>query len=232
MNKSRRMVSLAARALAERGCEVLLVDLQGCGDSSGDFVDASWSGWQSDLRHAARWLRQSSPGPLVLWGHRCGCLLAGQVGPGLGVDVGYLFWQPVTAGRQQLQQFLRLRLAAELGTGAKVSVDELRQQLAADGQVFVAGYDLGASLARGLEAATLTPPGAPTRLAWLEVSSREDPALLPNSQAALAQWQAAGHRVHSRVVRGTAFWQTQEIEDAPELVGATVQAMDGLLAGA
>ena len=36
------------------------------------------------------------------------------------------------------------------------------------------------------------------------------------------------HRVSLRAVNGPAFWQTQEIELAPELVQATV---DALLAG-
>ena len=42
MNKSRRMVALQARALAEDGLAVLLVDPLGCGDSPGDFGDATW----------------------------------------------------------------------------------------------------------------------------------------------------------------------------------------------
>ena len=40
MNKSRRMATLQARALAQAGFSVLQVDLLGCGDSSGDFGDA------------------------------------------------------------------------------------------------------------------------------------------------------------------------------------------------
>src|SRR5687768_8838655 len=42
MNKSRRMAALQARALAASGHAVLQIDLLGCGDSSGDFGDASW----------------------------------------------------------------------------------------------------------------------------------------------------------------------------------------------
>ena len=43
MNKSRRMVALQARALAEAGFAVLQIDLHGCGDSGGDFEVLSGS---------------------------------------------------------------------------------------------------------------------------------------------------------------------------------------------
>jgi len=43
MNKSRRMAALQSRMLAARGIAVLQIDLFGCGDSSGDFGDASWA---------------------------------------------------------------------------------------------------------------------------------------------------------------------------------------------
>ncbi|WP_229425321.1 hypothetical protein [Massilia sp. Se16.2.3] len=41
MNRSRRMAALQARALAARGIGVLQLDLHGCGDSVGDFGDAT-----------------------------------------------------------------------------------------------------------------------------------------------------------------------------------------------
>ena len=49
MNKSRRMAALQARALAKAGYAVLQIDLFGCGDSSGDFGDASWQDWVGDV---------------------------------------------------------------------------------------------------------------------------------------------------------------------------------------
>jgi alpha/beta superfamily hydrolase len=53
LNKTRRMLSLAARALQNAGHEVLLVDLYGTGDSAGDFADASFRGWSADLQAAS-----------------------------------------------------------------------------------------------------------------------------------------------------------------------------------
>ena len=126
-----------------------------------------------------------------------------------------------------LQQFLRLRLAAEMqGGAAKGLMEALRAQLAAGQAVEVAGYRLAPALAAGLEAATLAPPATHrAHAAWLEVSTREDTTLLPASAAAVARWQQAGQRLTANVVQGPAFWQAAEIEEAPALIGATVAAL-------
>ena len=57
MNKSRRMAALQSRALARAGYDVLQIDLLGCGDSSGDFGDATWQEWVSDVLRGCDWLR-------------------------------------------------------------------------------------------------------------------------------------------------------------------------------
>src|SRR5438046_9873063 len=75
MNKSRRVAALQSRAFAQAGFEVLQVDLLGCGDSSGDFGDATWNDWVRDVIEASRWMRQRAH-PLWFWGLRAGCLLA------------------------------------------------------------------------------------------------------------------------------------------------------------
>ena len=72
---------MQARALAASGCEVLQIDLCGCGDSSGDFGDASWQDWLDDVVAAHAWLRAHSDAPLTLWGLRAGCLLAADAAP-------------------------------------------------------------------------------------------------------------------------------------------------------
>ena len=227
MNKSRRMVAEAARLLAEDGVAVLQIDLLGCGDSSGDLADASWDEWIADVRQAARWLDAEFDAPLWFWGLRAGSLLASAASvahPG----AGHLFWQPAIAGKPLLQQFLRLKAASEMqGGGAKGVTDGLRQELAAGRPVEVAGYALPAAVAMGMESALLSPPeNSPgARMVWLEVSSRQPPEMLPTSAGAISRWQAAGHVTQSEVVAGPAFWQTTEIETAPELLQATRRAL-------
>jgi len=228
MNKSRRMAALQARALAQAGFDVLQLDLLGCGDSSGDFGDASWTAWVQDVLLGVQWLRQQTSAPLWLWGLRAGCLLAVDAARQLAEPVHFLFWQPSTNGKLVLQQFLRLKAASELlGGQAKGVVQALRDQLAQGESVEVAGYRLAAGLAHGLEQATLTPiaPAAGAQLVWLEVSTRADVAFSPVSLQSQAAWQQSGYALHSQIVTGPAFWQTTEIEEAPALLEATTVAM-------
>lgn len=222
MNKSRRMAALQSRALAAAGCEVLQVDLFGCGDSSGDFGDASWDAWLEDVTTALAALRARTRAPVWLWGLRTGALVASAVAahtPGLA---GLLLWQPVVSGQLALQQLLRLRSAGEaLGNGSKGVVAGLRAELAAGRPVEVAGYMLSPALALGLEQASLHAPPPVPRVVWLEVAARADAKLRPSSAAVGDLWRAAGIVVCSEVVHGPAFWHTTEIEDAPALVNAT-----------
>ncbi|HEX2013261.1 MAG TPA: hydrolase 2, exosortase A system-associated [Roseateles sp.] len=227
MNKARRMAALQACALADAGYAVLQIDLRGCGDSSDDFGDAGWSDWLANVELGLDWLAGQNPGrPLWLWGLRAGCLLAGAVAERRADAVaGLIYWQPMLSGKLQLQQFLRLRLAADLagGHGQAVMAD-LRAELRAGRSVEIAGYVLAAALAEGLEAAVLCAPAPQQTLLWLELSARQE--LLPASQAWLER-HAGMSRVAAHAPAGPAFWSTTEIEDAPDLIAATLA---GLLA--
>ena len=162
----------------------------------------------------------------LLWGLRAGCLLACAAAERLAEPPRLLFWQPPASGKPLLQQFLRLRMASELKDGRSSGVTErLRGELVAGSTVEVAGYRLGPGVALGLDQAQLRPPSTPGVAIFIETSPREDARLLPATQSALQAWQAAGHAVSSRVVQGPAFWQTQEIEDAPSLIEATLAAV-------
>ena len=112
LNKSRRMLSLAARALQSAGIEVLLIDLFGTGDSGGDFGDATLAIWRDDLRRGAAWLAERGVARLDVLAVRGGALLLEDLAPPPGVDHGrVVLWQPVTSGRLLIAQFLRLRVA-------------------------------------------------------------------------------------------------------------------------
>jgi exosortase A-associated hydrolase 2 len=227
MNKSRRMAALQSRALAAAGYAVLQIDLTGCGDSSGDFGDATWDVWLDDIVAAGTWLAQRTDAPLWLWGLRAGCLLAAEAGPRLAQPCGHLHWQPAGAGKLLLQQFLRLKVAgALLDGGGKGVLDELRARLAGGEPVEIAGYRLSAVLAASLEAATLSPRGEPGRLEWIEVSSRVDASLSPASDKVVQAWRTAGWQTRTHRVTGPQFWQTTEIEVAPDLIQATIAALE------
>lgn len=231
MNKSRRMAALQSRAFAKAGFAVLQIDLMGCGDSSGDFGDATWDDWVADVKRGAGWLAERTSAPLWLWGLRSGCLLAVEAARSLPAMPHFLFWSPTVSGKQVLQQFLRLKAAAELAGGnAKGILDALRADLAQGRPVEIAGYSVSARLAAGLEQASLaaiaTEPDDRRRLEWLELSTRDDAELSPVAQKALSTWTQSGwSAARGQVVPGPAFWQTTEIEDAPALLDATMASM-------
>lgn len=228
MNKSRRMAAQQARAMAEAGFAVLQIDLLGCGDSSGDFGDASWQAWQEDVLLAHDWLRGQSPSPLTVWGLRSGCLLAASVADKLPEETDFIFWQPVVSGKQHWQQFMRLKIAGELASGHGKEITELlKQQLAAGQTVEIAGYCVSPELVNGLCTTELHPPaGRMGKVSWFELSKRDNATLAPVSSKYIEQWRAAGFKVEANAVHGPAFWQTTEIEDAPELISATLAAME------
>lgn len=234
MNKSRRMAALQGRALAQAGYAVLQLDMLGCGDSSGDFGDATWQAWVDDVIHGCRWLGERNSAPLWLWGLRAGCLLATEAARQITTPSNFIFWAPTTSGKTQWQQFMRLKSAGDmLAGGAKGVTEGLRQQLAAGASVEIAGYAVAPGLAKGMEQALLTPPQQPRqhptqaqpRMEWLEMSTREDAALSPVAQKTLESWEQSGYAVRNHIVQGPSFWQTTEIEDAPALLGATVAAI-------
>lgn len=237
INRSRRMAALQARALAQAGFSVLQIDLKGCGDSAGDFGDASWQDWVQDVITGYQWLQnqanldrtKTQALPLWLWGLRAGCLLAVEAARQLELSCNFLFWQPPSTGKPLLQQFLRLKTAGDMLAGeGKGAMKSLRQQLATGASLEIAGYTLSAALANALEGAALLPAAGAENtqsVEWFELSSQEHASLTSVSSDMIAQWQALNFAVSSHVVQGPAFWQTLEMEDAPALVSATTIAL-------
>lgn len=227
MNKARRMAALQARRLAAADYAVLQPDLLGCGDSSGDFGEATWSDWVLDVVEAAHWLNSLHPGPLWFLGLRGGALLCCAAARQLSKAPSLAFWQPATSGRQLLLQFLRVKATSQmLGGGAKGVVEALQQDLANGHPVQVAGYRLHPALASGMQGASLDPPARTNcRVEWLELQSGGAGTLSPAAVHSALAWQQAGAQLRTHVVAGTAFWQTTEIEVAPALLDATCAAL-------
>jgi uncharacterized protein len=227
MNKSRRTVAVAARALAASGWSVLLVDLEGCGDSSGEFGEATWHGWVDDLLCAERWLADRAGGMCWLWGLRAGCLVAAEAGARLGGRYPLLLWQPVLSGRLHLTQFLRLKLAGEaIGQSEeRTGVKALRARLAEGTRLEIAGYTLNPSLAAALESADLSLDCQAAPVVWCEIGTEAEPGLAPGSQVRVDGLRARGVGVDVVAISGPPFWHTVEIAEAPALVAATTRAL-------
>jgi len=224
MNRSRRMAALQARALAARGYGVLQLDLYGCGDSSGDFGDARWAIWKTDIAAGAAWLQRRLERPLTLWGLRLGALLAldyAREAP--EPPQALILWQPVLNGATYLTQFLRLRVAgAMLDEGAKTSTGALRQALQDGETLEIAGYDLAPELAMAID--TLPPADtlAPAcRVDWFEALGAPEAALPAGAARIQAEWQQRGVDLQLHALACPPFWITPEITESRAWVDAT-----------
>ena len=229
MNKARRMAALQARRLAAEGCAVLQMDFLGCGDSSGEFVDARWEHWQRDVRAAVDWLRERFPVPVTLWGLRLGACLVAEVAQQAEAAIDQvLFWQPVSTGSQFLSQFLRLRLASEmLASGAATTaVRELTAELARGNTLEIAGYELHPELAAAIERIRLEAlHPAVKRVDWMEVAADRELPLRPAARRVIDAWRARGLEVRTSQAAGEPFWSTIEIAECEELLALTADAM-------
>ncbi len=239
MNKARHVVNQAARELAAAGVAVALLDPLGCGDSSGDFGDATWAHWEADAQLAHDWLKLQGHRRIGLWGMRLGAVLAAEAAQKLASS-GHppwlcLMWQPVLQGDTHLTQFLRLRLAGGmLAQGGAASAQHpaettksLRQRLSAGESIEVAGYTLSARLAEELSGLNLTTAAPACDVQWLEVVAESGRELPAPTQRLLARW-STGTRLELTSVVGEPFWASNhatELVQCPELVQATVQSV-------
>ena len=227
MNRCRSMVTLQAQAFAALGMGTLVLDMGGTGDSLGDFEQADWTGWRADLQLGIAWLRQHGNGCNTLWGVRLGALMAAELAVEDDQIQQLLLWVPVIAGKPYWTQFLRIRIAAEMGMANGIkSTDALRQQSARGQVVETSGYLVGPTLALQLDILDM-PDGELLRgrkVAWFEVAANAD-SPLPRANAKLAEdWRAKGVDVTVSQVVGALFWQVHERAEAPALVEAGTAA--------
>lgn len=229
MNRSRRMTTLAAQAFAQQGWTVMQLDLHGCGDSEGDFVDASWESWQQDLDRAQAWLTHNlAPAVIGLWSLRAGSLLASSWLQTRQASLPWLAWQPVIQGQTYLTQFLRIRLGADLADSglARGVLSSLRAKLQAGEPVSVGGYGLSAALAKGLESSRLVlHDRLQAPMSVMEVAAHPPPELTPATATWLARASEAGHRCEGLAVTGQKFWQSAETETAENLIPPSLEVL-------
>ena len=230
LNRSRRAVACTARALAASGVAVLQIDLGGCGDSTGEFADATWNGWLDDTDAACDWLGLRTGLPVGLWGLRLGATLAFDYAASrksAGIP-RLLLWQPVASGAPYLTQFLRLSLAgAILQDGAvRGGTEGLREALRAGETLDVAGYTLAPALALAIDAlemSHLAVTDCPVH--WIDVVASTERPLAPAAARIAWHLRALGVDLHTHTVAAPQFWNTQETEECPALLAASVAIM-------
>lgn len=158
MNKTRRQVAVTAQELATVGLSSVYFDLYGTGDSAGNFSDATWSTWVKNTIAVFKDLERHGREVEAVVATRLGCALVAQALREAGVAVPKtVFWQPVESGYRHMTRFLRVAVAASLmRRGPRVSVDELREQIAQGRTHEVAGYQLAASLVQEIDKVSLS----------------------------------------------------------------------------
>ena len=226
MNRSRRVVALQAEALAAIGLGVLVLDLFGCGDSGGDFGEATWEQWLDDVSIAAAWLEQESQSAVGLWGLRLGASLAALAASRSADRFSrLLLWSPVARGQVFLTQFLRARVAMALSVPGveRETTATLRQFFARGEPVEVAGYTVNAPLAAAIDAIDLSvlTPKCRSSVHWLDIVPNSSATASDDASQVIAAWRQAGCQVSQHVETAPRFWNLVETTIAPQLVEAT-----------
>ncbi|MFC1750300.1 hydrolase 2, exosortase A system-associated [Pseudomonadota bacterium] len=228
MNRARRMMTLLAEQLAERGCYVVIPDLFGTGDSEGDFSRASWDGWVEQLsccvEHMQSRYRVERYSMVAV---RAGALLAADyIKQSPHKPTKQVLWQPTIDGAAYLTQFLRLRLAADMLSGGegRGSVSSLKQALNAGETVEVAGYALSSAVSQGLAQASLKQvlPEIFPPTYWIDcMAGKEQDAPLATRELIQGLTASDVDVTHSTCI-GPPFWSSAEIVENHDVVAKTV----------
>lgn len=229
MNKSRHLFTEVADALVASGVATVVVDLFGTGDSEGEFSDADWSVWKSDLAATMQWARSQQITITKLLAVRLGCALGCEAAQDDGWKLERaVLWQPVVNGARALDQFLRLRVAATMmQKDGKETIAGLRAKLQAGEAVEVAGYDVTGRLAEQLDRVDLgrTLNANLGAVRWIEVVRSADAPPPAAATASVERARAAGASVELHTVVGEPFWSSVEIVRNPTLVADAVKAL-------
>ncbi len=186
MNRVRRMLLEAMRALATRGCASLLPDLPGCNESAADISVQTIARWQDAMATIATEL-----GATHVASVRGGALIDGAI------DLPHWRLAPVN-GSSLLKTMLRTRIAADKEAGRTTTADHLMVE-ANTSPVDLSGYLLGHAMLESLgnaiphalsdtsEVALADIEGSPL---WLRAEPSDDSAMSAAIAADLDSWSA------------------------------------------
>lgn len=187
MNRTRRMLVEAMRALAMLDCRTLLPDLPGCNESRTELASLSLDDWRLAIADSA---------------HRFGATHIASVRGGCLIDdaAGLPVWRlaPVK-GASLLKAMLRTRIAADKEAGIATSVEELRA-LADEAPLALSGHVLRSIMIATLNVAE---PRSVTHVRdvtleeisgtplWLRAEPGDDAAMSNALAKHLADWSAS-----------------------------------------
>lgn len=143
----------AAHELCHEGFHCLRVHMTGCGDSNGDFADATVETWLSDLSAAVDYVAGNVPDARIgLLGLRLGGTLAALMAE-RRPDIGFvILWEPVVSGADFVSMNLRRSLMRQMLTQGKEFEGAQRPE---GGALDFDGWLVGQQLREGIEALNL-----------------------------------------------------------------------------
>ena len=228
LNKCRRLMALTASRLAADGCDVLIPDLFGTGDSDGDFSAATWETWIENIKEVEEWFSTHSTGAdLACLAVRSGCLLFHDAFTSSSVfaNARIVAWQPTLVGEQLLNQFLRIRVMAARLAGRTESLKDLKASFSGGQAVEVAGYEISSEMASQLSGSAINAKSFPAvgRLSVVEFAAEESASLTHPVTRFVDEMRAAGVNADGTVICCEQFWKTQEIAAPSAAITATTQ---------
>jgi exosortase A-associated hydrolase 2 len=224
MNKARHLMLLQARQLALLGYGVLVLDLYGTGDSQGELGDATWEEWCEDMFQGYNWLLGKNINNISFLSIRLGCLLALDVIHRKRIQIEKLiFWQPITNGNLFINQFLRLRMAADLlSSDEKISTKQLSESLLAGDTQEIAGYHLTSSLYKSIRELHLDGfiDTNEVPISWFEILADENRQINKATQKIIENKNWTYRPIIKKII-GEQFWATPEIAYLENLLTET-----------
>jgi exosortase A-associated hydrolase 2 len=215
-----------ARAVAAAGFPALRFDYYGCGDSEGEFVDATVRSRLDDIRSAAGFLgERTGVGGICLLGLRLGGTLASLAASELSDCAGLVLIEPVADGAAYFGGELRRKLVRQMITEGRggASREEILKGLERDDAVLdMDGFGVRGATYRELTALGIRKGevrfGGPVLVCQVHFNEKPEPEL----EAACEAYRAAGAQVDLHRLVLAPFWNRLEVILAPELNAAVV----------
>ena len=217
-----RIMVECARAVCAEGIDVLRFDLRGCGDSEGEFGQATLTGWLNDLDAAVNWLTATAqPKAIGLLGLRLGASLAAEYAE-QHPEVRWLgLWEPVTDGAQYWRLSLRRQQIRQAITDTVGQASSLPGRLETCPTNDLDGYGVSDVMRQEIEQLSLLKqPRSFAGRVWIaQISASPRPS---HNHLALQQaYRAAGAQCELEAVVGEPFWSLLGLARAPELITKT-----------
>lgn len=232
MNKSRHMLATMAYMAAELGYDVLSFDLFGTGDSQGEFGDSSWEIWVDNISTILGWLKDKNITTITIIAARSGSLFIESLlqNSPLNIDK-IILWQPVANGGLFLNQFIRLKLAADMIGDSKnrISAKDIKQQFENGNSVEIAGYMLNPALFTPMANQNLSglKQARCPDIHWYEIAPSQEQTFTPASMRIIDELKESGIKIHITPLQGPQFWSTAEITEVPALLSETLSILKG-----